>query len=171
MIVACVFLFSLAVVLGNPADVESTQSTERRSTWLARDRLFEFEIRAEDNCAKAAEGALIARLPAGASIVWRRALINNPAVAFVDDGGRWVVTVGNRCSSSQAHAVTVYDAAGHMVRDLGLGDVLLADEVSRVRTEPDSGSRALFRVGGRIEFEDAGPSLVLPWGRRARVLR
>jgi hypothetical protein len=171
MIVACVFLFGLAVVVGNPGDVESKQSTERRSTWLARDRLFEFEIRAEENCAKAAEGALIARLPAGRSIVWRSVLINNPAVVFVDDQGRWVVSIGNRCSSSEAHAVTVYDAAGHMVRDLSLDDVLLADELSRVRTEPDSGSRALFRVGSRIDFEDAGPSLVLPWGRSARVLR
>jgi hypothetical protein len=81
-----------------------------------------FEIRAEENCAEAAAGALIAQLPKGERIVWRRVLANNPAVAFADGRGRWVVTLGNACSSSNAHAITVYDAAGQTIRDLGLGD-------------------------------------------------
>lgn len=117
------FLFGLAVVLGGLGSVESNQaSSDRRATWLAPERAFEFEIRAEENCAEAAAGALIAQLPKGERIVWRRVLANNPAVAFADGRGRWVVTLGNACSSSNAHAITVYDAAGQTIRDLGLGD-------------------------------------------------
>lgn len=168
---ARVLLFVLSVVLGSPSEMHSVQSSpQKRSTWTVTGRLFRFAAVAEARRAPVAEGTLSAQLPEGERLVWRRVLVNNPAVVWLDPRGRWVVTVGNACSSSDSHAIIVYGASGETLHNLDLREVLMADELPRVRTEPDSGSRGLFRVGARIGFDDAGVSLVLPWGRTVRIL-
>lgn len=68
-------------------------------------------------------------------LIWRAPLVNNPAWTWVDPARGWFATMGNECSYALDHAVVVYDAAGRVVRDFRVTDILTLHEARRIGRE------------------------------------
>ena len=143
------------------------------NTWMSAIKEFGFTTRAASGCAPLAEGTFFKRdSDRVRRTVWQTKLVNHPYCAFVDDRGRWVVTMQARCSTSHEHAVVVYGPTGNLLRDWTLEALLTADERQRLNAmiEPEGGCD-LFRAGSQIVFADDSVWLALPWGRSIALHR
>jgi hypothetical protein len=165
-------LLSLALVATLWAPGPGQPERPRQKSYGTETFTFAFDVREGEECDSVARGAL--RTKEGGQVrrtVWDATLVNNPFFAWVDQRGRWVVTVGTECGVYRKHAIVVFDRLGAVVRDLALDEVLTEDELPRARTEPDRGGTGLFRIGTRIEFEESQVWAILPWGRRVPLLK
>lgn len=98
---------------------------------------YSLRMRAATACEATAHATMSRQDPSREErVLWHAPLVNNPSFTWVDTAAGWVVTMGNECSYALDHAVVVYDAAGRVVRDLRVSEILTAEEIARIgRTE------------------------------------
>ena len=101
--------------------------------------------------------------------VWERALVNDaaPALAFVRDDGRYVVTLDEYRRGGARHALVIYGAEGELLRHFLLPDLLTRADWSHVR----SGRREIRWLNdARCTFDERERFVIaLNWGRRIVV--
>ncbi len=101
--------------------------------------------------------------------VWDRVLVNDaaPALAFVRDDGRYVVTLDEYRRGGARHALVIYGAEGELLRHFLLPDLLTKADWPHVRT----GRREIrWLDDARCTFEERDRFVIaLKWGRRLAV--
>lgn len=145
---------------------------------------YTLRLRAVTTCDATAHAAMSWQDQVGAErLIWRAPLVNNPAWTWVDPAQGWFATMGNECSYALDHAVVVYDAAGRVVRDYRVTDILTPDEAKRVgwtelfgvpRTlgEHERTGNDVARGVGRVVFAPDGVWLTHPrLDRRVLLIR
>jgi hypothetical protein len=104
-------------------------------------------------------------------LVWTTTLINVPQTIWVDNGTRWVVTLGNYCDGSldHAHALTVYGQQGQLVADWSLKELVpdLAKHITFIEAHTPWTSAAALRF--EAPFDEL--RVVFPWGESKVVSR
>lgn len=94
---------------------------------------YTLRLTAATTCDATAHAAMSWQDHMGAErVIWRAPLVNNPAWTWVDPARGWFATMGNECSYALDHAVVAYDAAGGVVRDARVAEILTPDEATRM---------------------------------------
>lgn len=104
---------------------------------------------------------------------WRAQLVNVPLRVLVPDDGRTVVTVENYgCGFGSAHAIVIYGAAGRVIADYGLGDILSASEIDQYTDRSMAGRQWIEQADFAFEFPVKGNGnfvVTFRWGRRVKI--
>jgi hypothetical protein len=102
--------------------------------------------------------------------MWSRALVNDagPALAFIRDDGKYVVTLDEYRRGGARHALVIYGPEGELLRHFLLPDLLTAADWPHVRVD----QRMLtWLTGAECAFDDAAQAFVidLSWGSSVRI--
>ncbi len=101
--------------------------------------------------------------------VWDRALVNDtaPALTFVRDDGRYVVTLDEYRRGGARHALVIYGAEGELLRHFLLPDLLTKADWPHVQP---ARREIRWLNDARCTFEDRDRFMIaLKWGRRICV--
>jgi hypothetical protein len=105
--------------------------------------------------------------------LWRARLVNIPLRVVVPDDGRTVVTVENAgCGFGSAHSIVVYGAAGRVIADYGLEDILSAPEISQHTKRTMAGRHWIDKVHFSFESGLQGNGALVVtfhWGRQVKI--